>query len=164
MFWTLLGNTVTRGCTSPRKLTWFTSWEGGVWGRDYVCTEYASCMQGAYIGVVKDWGGQSLRHELGWEWDYSANFNFPANHEKLALDHIWRPGNETYSWPPDERCTGWLQHQLNHPPTGEHDDIILLKIMQGRIEVWLWKYYRKQYMGVGGYCPGYTNNILHVSC
>ena len=32
--------------------------------------------------------------------------------------------------PPDERCTGLLQRQLNHPPTGEHDDVMLLAILK----------------------------------
>ena len=36
-FWKWLGDTVTKVCASPRNLTFdhFSSWEGGVWGRDY---------------------------------------------------------------------------------------------------------------------------------
>ena len=43
-------------------------------------------------------------------------------------------GNKTISvctnlWPPDERCTGLLHHQLNHPPTREGLWMTLLENM-----------------------------------
>ena len=67
MFWTVLGYTVAKECTSPRNLIWFTrpraqdhfsSWEGGIWGRDYSGAWISSSWfvsYSKYSGKVKGW-------------------------------------------------------------------------------------------------------------
>ena len=52
VFWKLLGDTVTKVCASPKKLTWFTRlvllMKGRVWGRDY---HFTSC--------IAPWSGEA---------------------------------------------------------------------------------------------------------
>ena len=113
-----------------------------VFDHSYICT---LCVQGllcTYIHIVQYWWQVLISVtvlcsrsptsypppvlELGMRLQYKLQF--PSKPWKAGLGttlgtqewYYW-----TYLWPPDERCTGLLQHQLNHPPTGEHNDVIL---------------------------------------
>ena len=54
-----------------------------------------------------------------------------------SWDNIWEPGNETTEVTGGLQmkgvATGSLQHQLNHPRTREHDDVILSAILKMNI-------------------------------